>query len=60
MALRNAKARLNVLISKEKKCKQDKAELEEKFIQVEKQKHDMQQKFELVIDQLRSKANYKN
>jgi len=60
MALRNAKARLQVLINKEKECKQNKAELEEKFLQVEKEKKDMQNKFELAIDQLRSRANYKN
>lgn len=50
MALRNARARLEVLKAKEKQCKQDKAELEEKFIKVEKEKNDMQQKFEIVID----------
>jgi len=60
MALRNAKARLQVLINKEKECKTNKSELEEKFLQVEKEKKDMQSKFELAIDQLRSRANYKN
>lgn len=60
MALRNAKARLQVLKSKEKQCKKDKAELEEKFLIAEKEKKDMQAKFELAIDQLRSRANYKN
>ena len=34
MALRNAKARLEVLKTKEIKCKADKAELEDKFIKV--------------------------
>lgn len=38
----------------------DKAELEQKFIKVEKENKDMQAKFEIAIDQLRSKANYKN
>jgi chromosome segregation ATPase len=60
MSLRNAKARLQVLKNKEKECKQDRAELEEKFLQIEKEKKDMTAKFELAIDQLRSKANYKN
>lgn len=60
MALRNAKARLEVLKAKEKQIKKDKIDLENQFISVEKEKRDMQAKFELVIDQLRSKANYKN
>lgn len=60
MALRNAKARLQVLRNKEKQVKQDKVELEEKFLKVDKEKRDMQAKFEMVIDQLRSKANMKN
>lgn len=60
MALRNAKARLTVLKNKEKQCKQDRGELEEKFLSIEKEKKDMSSKFELAIDQLRSKANYKN
>jgi hypothetical protein len=41
MALRNAKARLEVLKAQEMKCKQDKADLEQKFIQVENEKNDM-------------------
>jgi len=60
MALRNAKARVQVLKNKQKECKSDRAELEEKFLQVMKEKKDMTAKFELAIDQLRSKANYKN
>lgn len=60
MALRNAKARLQVLKNKEIEVKQNRASLEEKFIQVQKEKDDMQAKFEIAIDQLRSKANYKN
>jgi len=60
MALRNAKARLQVLKNKEKECKGDRAELEEKFLMVEKEKKDMYSKFEVAIEQLRSKANYKN
>lgn len=50
MALQNAKARLQVLKNKEKECKQDRADLESKFLQVEKEKKDMYEKFELAID----------
>jgi 3-dehydroquinate dehydratase len=39
-----------VLKNKEKECKVDKSELEEKFLLVEKEKKDMQNKFELAID----------
>lgn len=60
MALRNAKARYKVLKNREKECKNQRTELEEKFMLVEKEKKDMTAKFELAIDQLRSKANYKN
>lgn len=60
MALRNAKGTLQVLKNKEKDLKQKREELEIKFIQVEKEKKDMYDKFELAIDQLRSRANYKN
>jgi hypothetical protein len=41
MALRNAKARLQVLKNKEIEVKQNRASLEEKFIQVQKEKDDM-------------------
>jgi hypothetical protein len=50
MALRNAKARLQVLINKEKECKQNRADLEEKFLLIEKEKKDMNYKFELAIE----------
>lgn len=60
MGLRNAKARLQVLKSKEKQVKQDRADLEEKFNRVTKEKNDMYAKFELAVEQLRSKANIKN
>ena len=50
MALRNAKARLHVLKNKEKEVKQNKSDLEKEFIQIEKEKKDMQAKFELAID----------
>jgi uncharacterized coiled-coil DUF342 family protein len=50
MALRNAKGQLQVLKNKEKECKQDRADLEDKFLQVEKEKKDMYGKFEIAID----------
>jgi vacuolar-type H+-ATPase subunit D/Vma8 len=50
MALRNAKGALQVLKNKEKELKQNREELEVKFIQVEKEKKDMYDKFELAID----------
>lgn len=50
MGLRNAKARLQVLKNKEKQCKQDRAELEEKFVRVEKEKNDMYRKFEVAVE----------
>ena len=40
--------------------KQDRADLEEKFVRVEKEKNDMYGKFEIAVDQLRNKANVKN
>jgi peptidoglycan hydrolase CwlO-like protein len=60
MALKNAKARLLVLKKKVKDIKQERKELEEKFLKVEKEKEDMYRKFELAIQQLRSRADYKN
>lgn len=60
MALRNAKARLKVLKKRVKDIKNERKELEEKFIKVEKEKEDMYRKYEIAIDQLRSKSDYKN
>jgi transposase len=60
MALRNAKARLKVLKKKVKDIKSERKELEEKFLKVEKEKEDMYRKFELAIEQLRTRADYKN
>ncbi|TNV72405.1 hypothetical protein FGO68_gene13010 [Halteria grandinella] len=60
MALRNAKARLEVLKLKVKEIKDQRKELEEKFLKVEKEKQDMYKKFEIAISQLRSRADYKN
>ena len=60
MALRNAKARLEVLKTKVKEIKDQRKELEEKFLKVEREKQDMYKKFEVAIAQLRSRADYKN
>ena len=60
MALRNAKARLKVLKKRVKDIKSDRKELEQKFIKVEKEKEDMYRKYEIAIEQLRNKSDYKN
>jgi len=39
-----------VLKNKEKECKNDRSELEEKFLAVEKEKRDMYNKFEVAIE----------
>mmetsp|Transcript_26665 Transcript_26665/g.19991 ORF Transcript_26665/g.19991 Transcript_26665/m.19991 type:complete len:86 (-) Transcript_26665:278-535(-) len=60
MALRNAKARLVVLKKKVKDIKDKRKELEEDFLRVEKEKEDMYRKYELAIEQLRVRSDYKN
>lgn len=60
MALRNAKARLKVLKKRVKDIKTERKELEEKFLKVEKEKEDMYKKFEIAIEQLRTRTDYKN
>lgn len=60
MALKNAKARLLVLKKKVKDIRTERKLLEEKFLKVEREKQDMYKKFELAIEQLRTRAEYKN
>ncbi len=60
MALRNAKARLQVLKKRVKDIKVERKELEEKFLKVEKEKEDMYRKYEMAIEQLRQRTDYKN
>ncbi len=60
MALRNAKARLQVLKENVKDIKDHRNELEEKFLKVEREKKDMYYKYEVAIGQLRSRSDYKN
>lgn len=49
MALTNAKARLEVLKQKVKEIKDQRKELEEKFLKVEREKKEMYKKFEIAI-----------
>jgi hypothetical protein len=49
MALRNAKARYQVLKQKVTEFKDKRKELEEKFLKVEREKQDMYKKFEVAI-----------
>jgi predicted nuclease with TOPRIM domain len=49
MALRNAKARLEVLKHKVKEIKDERKDLEEKFLRIEHEKRDMHKKFEVAI-----------
>ena len=49
MALRNAKARLQVLKQKVTEIKDSRKDLEERFLKVEREKQDMYKKFELAI-----------
>ena len=60
MALTNARARLDVLRKKVEETRESRIELDKKFEKVEKEKQDMYQKYELAIEQLRQKADYKN
>ena len=60
MSLRNARAQFKVLSKKVKDFEVMRKELEEKIGKVEKEKNDMYSKFEVVVDQLKSKAEYKN
>jgi chaperonin cofactor prefoldin len=49
MALRNAKARLEVLKRKVTEIKDQRKDLEERFLKVEREKQDMYKKFETAI-----------
>lgn len=43
-----------------KDIKVERKELEEKFLKVEKEKEDMYRKYEMAIEQLRQRTDYKN
>lgn len=60
MSLRNAKAQYIVLKKKVRDLEVMKKELDEKTDKVEKEKNDMYGKFEIAVDQLKSKAEFKN
>ena len=60
MALRNAKGCLKDLKQKNDTIKKEREELDKKFRKVEQEKESMYKKFEQAIEQLRSRADYKN
>lgn len=60
MSLRNAKAQFKVLSKKVRDFEVMKKELDEKMDKVDKEKNDMYAKFEVAVDQLKDKAEYKN
>jgi hypothetical protein len=60
MALRNAKARLQVLKKKVKEMRIEKKEMDEKHLKMQKERDDMYKKFELAVTQLHTRADYKN
>ena len=60
MGLRNANGALIVLKNKEKQAIKSREKLEKDFKVIEQQKKDMYEKFEIAIEQLRSRANVKN
>jgi len=60
MALRNARGFLNELQEQMTKMKTDRENLEKEFLRVQNDKEDMYRKFEVAVDQLRARSNYKN
>jgi predicted nuclease with TOPRIM domain len=60
MSLRNAKAQFIVLKKKVQDFTGKKKELDEKMDKISKEKNDMYAKFEVAVDQLKTKAEYKN
>ena len=60
MALRNAKARLQVLKKTVKEMRTEKIEMDAKYQKLQKECDDMYKKFELAITQLHRRADYKN
>lgn len=60
MGLRNANGALIVLKNKEKQAIKAREQLEKDFKVVEQQKRDMYERFEIAVEQLRSRANVKN
>ena len=60
MALTNAKGCLKDLTKSLKEIQENKKKLDADFNKVEKEKDDMYKRFEIVVGQLQSRANYKN
>lgn len=60
MALHNSKAQLLVLKKRVKNTKQQRKDLEAQFLKVEREKEDMYKKFEVAVEQLKGRAEYKN
>ncbi len=60
MALRNAKGYLKDLKSRTKSIKDNRDSIEVSFKKVSQEKNDMYSKFEEAINQLRTRADYKN
>jgi chromosome segregation ATPase len=60
MSLRNAKAQFKVLKKKVHDFQVMKKELDEKMEKIKREKNDMYAKFEVAVDQLKGKAEYKN
>ncbi len=60
MALHNSKAQLLVLKKRVKNTRIQRKDLEAQFLKVEREKEDMYKKFEMAVDQLKGRAEYKN
>jgi len=60
MALRNAQGMLKDLTRKNETILQERTDLNKKFKKVEQEKESMYKKFEQAIEQLRSRADFKN
>lgn len=60
MGLNNARGSLRDLKNRTKRIKADRALLDEKYKKVEMEKNEMYRKFEVAINQLNSRADYKN
>lgn len=60
MGYHNAQGSLKDLKARSKKIMNDRATLNEKFKKVEGEKNEMYRKFEVAINQLQSRTDYKN
>ena len=60
MGYKNAQGSLKDIKNRSKKVQADRTVLNDKFKKVEAEKNEMYRKFEIAINQLQSRANYKN